>query len=186
MRKLLLLLITLFTLAYPALVYLGLNRLSPALFAGVFLVAAIARYLFVPNQGGSASLWVLLAVAAYSVLVAVVNTAWVLRLYPVIVSWGMAAVFALSLRHGEGSLIETLARAAGKTITPNARRYTRKLTLIWAVLLVINGLAALWLAVFASWQAWALYCGLIAYLLMGAFFVAELIYRQYYIAKVGR
>jgi uncharacterized membrane protein len=43
---------------------------------------------------------------------------------------------------------------------------------------VANGLLALGLALWASVEAWALYTGLIAYVLMGTLFGGEWLYRK--------
>lgn len=185
MRLFLLLLISVLTVVYPLLVYYGLNYVSPALFGIVFLVAGLARFAVTKHKSEPLTVILLLLVGSYSVLLALSGKDWLLRLYPVVVSLGMSGVFAASLTR-EIPLIESFARAAGKTITANAKRYTRTLTAVWAVILLINGMVSLYLALFASLAAWALYCGLLSYVLMGTFFLLELLYRQYYIKRVGQ
>jgi uncharacterized membrane protein len=184
MRPFILAIISVLTIAYPALVYYGINTFKPAFFGVLFLLAAIAKFFYSKNKSDPLSVIALVGVAAYSLILAVFNTEWLLRLYPVVVSWGVATVFALSLRK-EVTLIESFAIAAGKTITDNAKRYTRKLTLLWALLLLVNGLISLYLAALGTLQAWALYCGLLSYLLIGSFFLGEYQYRRYYIKKMG-
>jgi len=45
--------------------------------------------------------------------------------------------------------------------------------------MLANGSIALWLAVWGTARAWAVYTGAIAYLLMGILFAAEYTYRQW-------
>ena len=47
------------------------------------------------------------------------------------------------------------------------------------VVFTAHGLVASWLAVVGPPERWALYTGLIAYLLVGALFSAEFVYRQW-------
>jgi len=185
MRKLLVLIITILTVAYPLLVYIGVQHISPAIFGFLFLAAGVIRFAIAKDKSDPLTVAVLVLIGMYSLTLAVSGNALLLRFYPVVVSFGMAGVFAFSLRR-EVSLIESFAIAAGKTITPNAKHYTRQLTAIWAVLLVVNGCVALYLSLFASLAAWALYCGLLSYCVMGLFFLGEWLYRQHYIRRVGQ
>jgi uncharacterized membrane protein len=185
MKPLVTLLLALVSIAYPLLVYVGIQHVSPALFALVLATLALAKFLAVPRQGAGANPaeWYLLAVAlAYSLALLALNSELLLKLYPVLISLCVAALFALSLRAPE-SLIERLARLAGETITPRAKAYTRALTGIWAILLVGNALVALYFALFGSLKSWALYSGLLSYLFFGVFFALEYGYRRYYIQK---
>ncbi len=185
MRPLLNLILVLVSVAYPLLVYVGVQHVSPALFALVLAVLAMAKFLLARKQGGKpamAELGLLVTVLVYSLLLLSINSELLLRFYPVLISLCVALLFALSLNAPE-SLIERLARLAGETITPRAKAYTRKLTAIWALLLIGNALVALYLALFASLKLWALYNGLVSYILLGTFFALEYAYRRYYIHK---
>lgn len=172
------------SILYPAIVYFGVQHLSPAAFSLFFLAIAALKFYSARDRADLAQVLLLLVVVIYSLGLLVLNSEYGLRLYPVVVSVCVAALFAVSLRQPE-SLIERLARLRGETITPRAKAYTKKLTLIWALLLVANAAVAFYLAHFASFSAWALYCGLISYGIFGCVFIIELIYRRYYIAKYG-
>lgn len=185
MKALVSLILALVSIAYPLLVYYGIQHVSPALFALVLATLALAKFIAVRRQGTGANPaeWYLLVIAlAYSLALMALNSELLLKLYPVLISLCVAAVFALSLRAPE-SLIERLARLAGETITPRAKAYTRTLTGIWAFLLVGNALVALYLALFGDLKSWALYSGLLSYLFFGVFFALEYGYRRYYIQK---
>lgn len=169
---------------YPAIVYFGVQHLSPGVFSLVFLAVAALKFYSARNRSDIAQVMLLLVVVIYSIGLLVANSEYWLRLYPVVVSTCVATLFGLSLWQPE-SLIERFARLSGQTITPRAKGYTKKLTLIWALLLFVNAGVALYLAQYASFGAWALYCGLISYGILGGVLVVELIYRRYYIAKYG-
>jgi len=58
-------------------------------------------------------------------------------------------------------------------------RYTRKVTVVWCVFFVLNGGAAAYTATSSSDATWALYNGLIAYVLMGCLMGTEWCVRQW-------
>jgi uncharacterized membrane protein len=60
---------------------------------------------------------------------------------------------------------------------PVAIAYTRKVTVVWCGFFVVTGTLALATALWSSDKTWALYNGLIAYLLMGALFAGEWLVR---------
>lgn len=184
MKILITIVLVLLSVFYPLVVYFGLQHASPALFSVLFLVVAILRFATAKDRTDIAQIIILLVVSVYSVGILIFNSEQWLKLYPVVMSGCVAALFAISLFQPE-SLIERIARLRGEIITPRAKHYTKRLTLMWSVLLVLNGLVALYLAEFASFSAWALYCGLISYGILGSFFVIELFFRRFYINKYG-
>ncbi len=162
------------TLLYPFAVYWGLGHLSPrwialALF-GV-LVARLCLHSRDPLRGA------LLAGALFSLLAFLDNTALPLKLYPVAVSGGLLFLFMASLYHPP-TIIERLARVREPDLSPRAVAYTRKVTVAWCVFFLCNGTLGLVTALFVSDRWWALYNGLVAYLLMGAMFAIEWLMRQ--------
>jgi len=182
MKSLIPLLLATVSIAYPAMVYFGVQHISPAVFAVILFSLAVARFMSTRHQSGKSQLLLLLVVTIYCVCLMVSNSDDWLKLYPVIISWCLAALFALSLKHSE-TILERLARLGGAEITPKAKSYIRALTQVWVLLLSANGLIALYLALFASLETWALYCGLLSYVFFGAFFALEYTYRCYYIRK---
>jgi len=56
-------------------------------------------------------------------------------------------------------------------------------TIVWCVFLLLNGLVALWTALYASLELWTAYNGFVAYLLMGALFGGELLVRKFVRAR---
>jgi uncharacterized membrane protein len=99
------------------------------------------------------------------------------KAYPVVVSGGLAFLFGASLRRPP-SLVERMAELGGETLSPAIRLYCRRVTMVWALWLAINTFIAAALALFGSLEAWALWTGLLSYLVMGLIFAAEFTLRR--------
>lgn len=168
-------LLSVLTLAYPLLVYASLQWLEPRWLALLLLAIALARL------GGGRRDVLAWATAALALLLALV-TGWLnatlpLKLYPVAVNALMLLLFGLSLVHPP-TLVERIARVHEPDLPPHAVAYTRRVTQVWCVFFIVNGSVALATALYASEALWALYNGMVAYLLMGALFGAEWLVRQ--------
>ena len=85
-------------------------------------------------------------------------------------------VFFASSLSGE-SVIEKLARLKEPDLPAAGRRYCRRLTLVWCAFFVLNGLIAFDSAGNRTEVWWALYNGLIAYVLIGCLFAGEWLIR---------
>ena len=111
---------------------------------------------------------------------------WLLTLaYPWLWYYGggaraMLAIFTASLIHPP-TVIERLARLQHPDLPPEGVRYTRRVTQIWCGFFVINGSIIAALALLHADRAWTWYTGFISYLLMGALFAGEWIYRRIYL-----
>ena len=97
------------------------------------------------------------------------------RLYPVLMVAVALAVFAFSL--WRTPLVEVFARRMGETLDARGIAYCRRVTVVWTVFLSMH-LVVTFLTVFASYETWALYNGVIAYLMMGALFAGEWLFRR--------
>lgn len=161
------------TLLYPLAIYFGIGRFEPRWLALLLLAMALLRLalrrepVWLAAAGGAAVL------VAASMLA---NHGLPLKLYPVLVNAALLVLFATSLRHPP-SAIERLARLREPDLPPSAIAYTRRVTAVWCGFFVLNGGLALLTAVYMSDAAWALYNGLIAYVLMGLLFAAEWLVR---------
>ncbi len=165
--------------AYPLLVYFALGRLSSLVLAGGLLVLALLRLVLLRRLPGDpllllAGTLTLVLVAAYGLLSRDDNA---LRFYPVLMNLAMLLLFAWSLAQPQ-SIIERMARLLEPELPAAAVTYTRRVTMVWCGFFVVNGALALYTALFLSWSAWALYNGLLAYLLMGTLFAVEYLIRQ--------
>lgn len=155
-------------------IWLGHGHVEPRWLACLLLLAAATRLptLKLSNiaRWSVAGAILLAAVAVWT------NMLLPLKLYPVLVSCVMLAVFGYSLRFPP-TAIEHLALLRQPILHPLVVLYTRRVTQIWCVFFVINGLIALVTALWASEVVWSLYTGVISYILMGVLFGGELLYR---------
>jgi uncharacterized membrane protein len=97
-------------------------------------------------------------------------------LYPVLVSAALLAAFGYSLTTPM-SAVERMARLRGEDFPPVAQAYMRKVTQVWCVFFIVNGLIALCTALWATEALWSLYTGVISYVLMAMLFGAEYLVR---------
>lgn len=164
---------------YPLLVYFGMDHYGPRGLALLLIVVVLVRFFSQRPQEVSQWLWTAILLGL-CLLVLLLDSPDLLKLYPVVFSLGLSTLFLVSLS-GEMTLIERMARLAGDNPTmPAAKRYMRNLTWIWAILLILNAAVAAWTALFASLYWWTLYNGLISYLILGGFMLMEMLYRRRY------
>ncbi|MGM0672751.1 ketosynthase [Thioalkalivibrio sp.] len=98
---------------------------------------------------------------------------WVLYALPVLITGLLSVLFARSLRPDSIPLITRYALAMGASDTPAVHRYTRSLTIIWALLCGALAVVSAWLALFASAATWAVFANGINYLLLAGLFLLE-------------
>lgn len=186
MNRLVTLLLGCLVAAYPLIVLCGL-QVVPVYYLGLFFIAlAVLRlWLFHSNKR-----WqilpllltvILILVALYAVLSG--QPMW-FRFYPVAVNGTLLGVFFVSLWRGE-PMVERLARLSEPDFPDVARPYTRKVTIMWCCFFVFNGLAALYTALYSSFEIWAWYNGVLAYCLMGLLFAGEWLVRRQVQRKVN-
>lgn len=177
MKKALLLALSLLLLLYPVLIYVGIKHIPPGyIMAGVTLALGL-RFVIIKQSTPLRTQCVLFLPVIAGVIVTLLgllfNPHSMIRLYPAMMNGVFLAIFSYSL-YSPPSFITQLAQRLSKQALPaEAVLYTRKVTAAWCVFFIFNGAIALWTALFSSLEAWTLYNGLIAYLLMGAFFVVE-------------
>lgn len=172
-------------LAYPFVVYFGIQSLGARWLMLLLLVLACMRVLTLPVHRRRQAVGSLLVVAALLGLLAYwVSELVALRFYPVAVGMLASFVFAVSLCT-EQPLVERFARLQSNELRPVEIRYTRRLTAIWSIVLLCNASVALWTALYASMEIWTLYNGAISYLLLGVFFVLEWMFRRHRLARAA-
>ncbi|QJR80945.1 hypothetical protein CA267_009220 [Alteromonas pelagimontana] len=168
-----------FTIAYPAIVYLNLESVRPQWFAIILLSVLALRLVFVGKIKSRTDSIATAFAGTFCVAIILFDSVVLLKFYPVMMNAGMGLMFLLSLKDQQ-TLIEKFARASGSTVPEQARDYLRALSMVWGVLLLGNGAVAAYTALFASLSTWALYNGIISYLLLAGFALMELSYRGYY------
>lgn len=175
MKQLLKVVVALLTIAYPFMVYWGLQHYAAASLLPILLLLLVLRW-FTGNRPGER--FVLLAIFA---VVIVVAFTWGhqlgLKFYPALVNLGFLVLFAGSLL-SPPSFVERLARLRDPGLSPAGVAYTAKVTLAWSVFFVINGSIAAITALWASDEIWLLYNGFIAYLLIAALAAGEWLLRR--------
>ena len=90
---------------------------------------------------------------------------------------GLAALFVLTLRHGQEPLITALARRVHGRLTPDMEAYSRRVTIAWAIYFCV--MAALSVVIFATapFEVWATFANLGTPVAIALMFVAEHVLR---------
>jgi uncharacterized membrane protein len=175
---------------YPLLVYAAIGRVGPAGVAAILAAVCLVRLVVLRLRGRAAfggPYLELLCVGGMG-LAAVsfwLDSSGAVLYYPVLVNAALLLVFAASLV-SPPSVIERIARLREPALPPAAVVYTRRVTVVWAVFFALNGAAAFYTARYTPLETWALYNGLIAYLLMAALFAVELAIRTVVKARLAR
>ncbi|NYZ61194.1 ketosynthase [Luteimonas sp. SJ-16] len=195
-----LLLQLLLALAYAALAHLASLWQSDAC-ALAALGVLIAMVLVEPLLARRAWAWVALPLAAAGAwaLYRAGHAALPLLLVPVVFVLAIAWVFARTLRPGSQPLITRIMvgieGGSVETVAPELLRYTRTLTLAWALALLGMAAANLLLAMLASpagllesvglaspwpitWEQWSWCANLLNYGVIGGFFLVEFAVRK--------
>jgi uncharacterized membrane protein len=165
----------LLTALYPLALWLGQGRVEPRWLALLLVAAALAR---LPSlKLNRTARWSALGALALATGAVLSNALLPLKLYPVLVNATLLAAFGYTLA-APPSMIERLARLREPDLPAHAVAYTRQVTIVWCAFFCVNGALALATALWASQALWSLYNGVIAYLLMGLLFGAELLVRR--------
>ena len=165
--------------AYPFALWFALTRWSSRAVALLALgvLALRAAALREALKAAAESRVALGAMIALCTAAALLDWRPLLLATPVVASAFGAFVFWKSL--ASVPLVERFARAhQPPELMPELAGYCRRVTIVWSAFLATNAFASLALALFAPLASWALYTGLICYVLMGLLFAAEWLVRQ--------
>ncbi len=169
-------------LAYPVLVYLALGVVSPRLLALGILVLLGVRLALASRQKLGAYARTAAPTAVAVVAASLASFAWndprALLLTPALVNLALFAAFASSFG-GRETLIEALAQQQVGTLSASEHVYCRRVTATWCAFFVANAGAITALALAGTRAQWALYTGIFGYVLMGALFAGEFLYRHW-------
>ncbi|MBW2714831.1 MAG: hypothetical protein JRD03_02065 [Deltaproteobacteria bacterium] len=176
-----------FFLAYPLIVYFAYTRLETRTLA-ILLFALYAISIAIRFRGSAAEIWLVLRQhIGLAILIAIAlatGNSTVLLFMPVIVSLYLLWTFSASLRSGI-PMIERFARIVEDDLPDFTIPYCRKVTIVWCAFLAANALCVLILALAAPLEWWALYSGLISYLLIGTIFLGELLVHKIWFRYFG-
>ena len=178
------LLSALLLIGYPGLMYFGFAHFEPMYLTVIVIAALLLGRLAgattpVQTFGG---VLLIVPVGLYLIASVISNEEWVVRLYPAVMSFSMAALFIGSLFSPQ-PIIERIARLSEPAFPPEGVRYTRVLTRVWVVFMLTNALIATWTALWATRESWALYNGVISYACIGLLMAFEYPVRRWYRAR---
>ena len=178
----------LFFAIYPVVVYVGITRWNPRAVAVLLLLVLVPVLSIRYRNRSRGQLWAVaqvpLAVLAVLILAAFTNDHRLVLGLPVLVNAVLLLHFASSLR-GAMPVVERLARLEQPELSPSEVRYCRSVTWLWVSFFVVNGLVAGVLAVTGPLSLWAVYTGLVSYLLIGVVFAGEFIVRRARFRRFG-
>ena len=169
-------------LGYPLAIYFALAWFEPRWVALAVAVLILARWRGRALGVFAGMSWLSHAVIAGSLALSlgalVSNDETLLLLYPATVSLALLALFGLSLRTPQ-SLVERMARITHPDIPEAAVRWCRHWTEVWCVFFAANAAISVWSALAASREVWAIYNGLVVYLVMGTLLGGEWLLRRH-------
>ena len=166
-------LITVLIVAYPLIVYYLLANDLPLL--GAAMVFAIVVWKL-KNRDDWLK-WATVLLLTTVVVGYILGPGFISKLSPLFIHLSLFYLFSSSLR--TTPLIEQFARLDFPELPPGIAEYCRQLTKVWAGFFALNILGCLWLAVFGDNKVWALYNGLIVYLLIGLLVIGEYAWRKH-------
>lgn len=187
MGKVLAVLNTVLVAGYPVAVYYGLTHLS-ARSVGLLLLCLLLPGLLLKWRSARREDLLTVARVPLSVMALVGlgalldDSRFVLAL-PVLINAVLLYTFASSLRHTP--MIERFARMQEPQLSPAQVRYCRSVTHVWCAFFAFNALVSAGLALWAPVRVWALYTGLIAYVLIGVLGGSEYVVRKYRFREYG-
>ncbi len=182
MQRLFILLASAVLLLYPVAVYYGLQYFEPRWLGLLLLLVLFLRFslLFktVTLQQLKPLAGISIASATIGILIIFFNEPFYVRLNPVIINISLFTLFSYTL-YKPPSMIERFARLQTPELPVEAISYTRTVTKVWCAFFIFNFIVSAYTSVYSSMEIWALYNGLIAYILMGFIFAIEYIVRKF-------
>lgn len=170
-------------LLYPYLVYKGVQDgsawFAPAVIAGIYFYQAIkAQQAWLRVQKLAIVLLLLLGAIFYQDILA--------KLLPIMIQLSLMLFFAKTLLHGKGpSLVERFARLdfPGVPMPPVMVNYCRQVTIIWTGFFAFNIITCIVLALFAPVEWWAIFTGVLIFVLSIVLMIAEYFWRHFYFRR---
>ena len=157
--------------AYPFVVFFAFKTGVAVKFIGLFLLAIVILS-FLRNKNRF-----LFGIGLFiCFLILCFNQDIFIKIYPVLMNGAVCAMFALSLN--KTPLITQYAQKMHQNLDERGTKYTKNVTLAWAVFMACNTLISL-ATVFMPMNIWVLYNGFISYILIGTMMVGEYILRKW-------
>lgn len=163
---------------YPFLVYLGLKHFSLTLVTYAVAAVLTLRLGVMVFEGTSVSKTFValhvVAIAGVVILGFAGSEMWLLGM-PALINLGMLVIFGASLT--DTPMIERFARRFEPELSVEKQEHCRQFTWAWCIFFVVNGTVC-FVLIFGPRTWWALYTGLVSYVLMGGMFVSEFVVRR--------
>ena len=174
-------------LAYP-LMFFAAWRYDMTRYLGVALLALLWLQRWIGAGSVSAMLrrlttldWgVAVALSCACAAIALTGSELLLRLYPTLVNAGLLAAFAATLNGGP-TMIEKFARLRHPELSARQVQHTRRMTQVWCAFFAANGAVSAYLAWCGARAVWALYNGVVSYLIVGALIGGEIVWRHVFV-----
>ena len=169
--------VTCLFLAYPYLVYRGIDSgrvwLAPAIFSGIYLLQAFfAPRVTIKIYKASVAVGLLLGAYYLQTLTA--------KMMPVLIQLMLMFFFGRTLLKGKGpSLIESFVRLEFPEFPPGVSDYCRQLTILWTGFFAFNAIMCVALALWGSDFWWTLFNGVVIYLMIALLMIGEYVYRHF-------
>lgn len=164
---------------YPIIIYMGLETFEHHWVLGAVIFVLIVRgFLSAESAVSQAQMrrFTLVLLPALLIVAWLFSPKIGVKSYPILVNLGFFVFFASSLLN-PSNVIEAIARRMESDFPETAVPYTRKVCIAWCVFFLVNGSIA-FVSLFMSDEVWALYNGLISYIMIGLFFGVEFVVRQ--------
>ena len=174
---------TAIVIAYPIIVYFGLEYFEARIISFALIIIALARLFLVRRlkllaAGMPHTNLIIAALLLVGVSAMASNSPILLQYYPVCLNALMLALFLISLFRPP-PIIEQIARFREPDLPPAAIPYTRKVTMVWCGFFAFNGAMALYTVLDSSLDFWVIYNGVVSYCLMGLLLVGEIVIRRH-------
>jgi uncharacterized membrane protein len=165
---------------YPLAVYMGLTHFSARgvglMLCVLVLPGLVYRFRHARREDLLVVVRIPLSVMVVALLGALFDDQRFVLAMPVLINGVLFATFASSL--SGTPMVERFARMQDPALGPAQVSYCRTVTKVWCVFFVFNAAFSAALAFFARLELWALYTGLIAYVLMGLLGASEYVVRK--------
>ncbi len=170
---------TVLFILYPVIVYFGISKVPISILSIMLLTLFILRTIFLARLKKSditQFLPMLISVGSVFIFSALFKSEKLLLLTPVMVNLVLLFNFSYSLKK-KPTVIERFATMTGEQSTESLSRYCKKVTIVWCIFFIFNGSVSLLTVLVGSSELWALYNGLISYLLIGSVMGIEFLIR---------
>lgn len=164
-------------LLYPFFIYWGIQHFEPK-HLGLAIACIYLFRTFMVSKKPLAKWGSVASLIFFCVVIWWFNNEYLLKVLPALISIGALIVFTHSYIEPPTIPARIALKIEGELCEARVS-YTNKITLIWIAFFIFNASASLCTVFWGSTKVWALYNGLISYLLIGCLFAGEYLYRTF-------